>query len=143
MDYKKKSNLLCADCYNVHAVKEKEVKKVQELQNKKQKAFNIASRWEKEADRIMKIVCEHKAKEKITSEINKAKINSKRNGYHKKTITPKITEKRFGHNFPSVDITDKKVKHVISKEQSDENNDSEDDQSEYKKTLAKKTMAEE
>lgn len=53
----------------------------------------MRARWDKEAERILNIVREHK--EKTASDYNRSKINPKRNGSLIKSVTPKITEASY------------------------------------------------
>jgi len=59
----------------------------------KDKEDSMRARWDKEAERILNIVREHK--EKTAADYNKSKINPKRSGYLIKSITPKITEASY------------------------------------------------
>jgi len=86
IDYIRKSNIVYADSYNAHIISNEDNKNMNENNDQATK-----QRWEEEVNKIMLMVREHKIKEKEIAESNKARINGKRNGYIKKSLTPKIT----------------------------------------------------
>ena len=142
IDYKRKSNLVCSDCYNAHEIEYKENGETEQKQIEKQKDLNVKKRWEEEADRIMKIVSERKVKEKAVAEVNRSRINSYRNGCHKTTITPKITDRKSKNDFLPIIENTNDENHTVEIEKIDYV-DNEDAQSDEARTLCKKDLAKE